>query len=183
MKSITFFLLLLFSFSFAKADEPVIYSRDTIVIAPKKIVQLQKADEEKKEKPPEAAPRPEHNFNVEIRSGATRQSDGLFLTHPFTDSDGMLMIYSPPKLVVVSQATIYTPMDILFLREDGTIMQIAPDTDLSSLAEDIIYGEPIKGLLYLKAGICKKLDIQPGDWVKHGLFKRTPDIMTGTHQP
>ena len=64
----------------------------------------------------------------------------------------------------------YLPLDMLFIRKDGTVSRIAADTEPLSTAI-IASGGPVSAVLELNAGTAAKLGIQAGDRVEHPLFK------------
>jgi uncharacterized membrane protein (UPF0127 family) len=60
---------------------------------------------------------------------------------------------------------------MLFIRADGTIARIAPNTEPLS-TRTILSGEPVLSVLELNAGTAARLGIKPGDRVEHPMFKR-----------
>ncbi len=185
-----FFCLLAMPF-LVFAAAPVIYSHGDITIMPAVEAPLQaetkaKPSEEKDAKnapgKAEAAvattPRATHIFNVEIRpEQAFIQNAGMF-TQPVLDGKhGIMAVLDQPGLVPVIGDNIYTAFDILFVNAYGKIVQIAPEVNLSELYGEITPKEPVRAFIYLQAGICKKLDIRPGDIVAHETFRKSPTII------
>jgi uncharacterized protein len=60
---------------------------------------------------------------------------------------------------------------MLFIRADGTVARIAPNTEPLS-TRTIPSGEPVLSVLELNAGTAARLGIKPGDRVEHPMFKR-----------
>lgn len=186
MKKHFLILTLLLLLPLATTQAQVVYSRETITIVPAKEVEPEpvatedKDDEKEEDKEEETKapppPRQEHAFSVEIRSGEAMNTEGLFLQQPFADSDGLVITYEPSKQVVITSANIYEPVDILFVSKDGTINQIISDIDLSTLEEENTSDKPARAMFYLKGGTSERLDIRPGDWVRHRLFTRKPEV-------
>ena len=58
------------------------------------------------------------------------------------------------------------PLDMVFIRADGTIARVARQTEPMS-TRIIASGEPVRYVLELNGGVTEKLGIQPGDRVKH----------------
>ena len=56
----------------------------------------------------------------------------------------------------------YLPLDMLFIREDGTVSSIVANTEPLSL-RSISSEEPVTYVLELNAGIAERLGIVPGD--------------------
>jgi uncharacterized membrane protein (UPF0127 family) len=65
----------------------------------------------------------------------------------------------------------YIPLDMLFIRADGTIARIEEHTEPLS-TRTIPSGEPVLGVLELNAGTSSQLGIKAGDRVEHPMFKR-----------
>ncbi len=64
-----------------------------------------------------------------------------------------------------------SPLDMIFIRADGRILSIAENT--VPLSEALVpSGGPVRAVLEVIAGTCKKLGIAPGDRVKHPIFGR-----------
>jgi hypothetical protein len=66
------------------------------------------------------------------------------------------------------------PLDMLFIRPDGTIAYIAENTVPQSL-DTIGITEPVLAVLELPAGTAKKKDIRAGDVVYHRLFSNAEE--------
>jgi uncharacterized membrane protein (UPF0127 family) len=64
----------------------------------------------------------------------------------------------------------YIPLDMIFIRADGTIARIAENTEPMS-TRLVPSGEPVRAVLELAGGTAKKLGIAPGDKVIYPLFK------------
>ena len=64
----------------------------------------------------------------------------------------------------------YLPLDMLFIRADGTVARVAPDTEPLS-TKVVPSGEPVLAVLELNAGTSARLGIHTGDRVEHGTFK------------
>jgi hypothetical protein len=58
---------------------------------------------------------------------------------------------------------------MIFIRADGRILRIAENT--VPLSEALVSsGGPVRAVLEVIAGTCKKLGIAPGDRVSHPIF-------------
>ena len=66
----------------------------------------------------------------------------------------------------------YLPLDMLFIRADGSIARIAADTEPLS-TRTIPSGEPVLAVLELNAGTAARLGIKPGDRVEHAACSST----------
>lgn len=76
---------------------------------------------------------------------------------------GMIFPYSPPQAVTFWMKNTLVPLDILFIRADGTIARIANAVPLS--LELIPSGEPIAVVLEIRGGRAAELGIREGDVV------------------
>ena len=63
----------------------------------------------------------------------------------------------------------FIPLDMLFIRKDGTISQIAENTEPHS-TRTISSSEPVYAVLEINGGIAAKLGIKAGDKIVHPLF-------------
>ena len=84
---------------------------------------------------------------------------------------GMLFDFGRIEPVAMWMQNTYLPLDMLFIRADGTIARIAANTEPLS-TRTIPSGEPVLAVLELNAGTAAKLGIKPGDRVEHPVFKR-----------
>ena len=74
---------------------------------------------------------------------------------------GMIFPYDPPQEVSFWMKNTLIPLDIIFIRSDGTIVRIteAKALDLSPLPA----GEPISAVLEIRGGRAAELGIKEGD--------------------
>jgi uncharacterized membrane protein (UPF0127 family) len=81
----------------------------------------------------------------------------------------MLFDFGEERIVVMWMKNTYVPLDMIFIRADGTIARIAENTTPLSEAQ-ISSGTPVKGVLEVVAGTARKYGIAPGDRVGHRFF-------------
>ena len=76
---------------------------------------------------------------------------------------GMIIPYDPPQDVSFWMKNTLIPLDILFIRSDGTIVRTtkAEPMDLSPLPA----GEPVAAVLEIRGGRATELGIREGDVV------------------
>ena len=74
---------------------------------------------------------------------------------------GMIFPYEPPQDVSFWMKNTLIPLDIIFIRTDGTIVRIihAKALDLTPLPS----GEPIAAVLEIRGGSAAELGIKEGD--------------------
>ena len=76
---------------------------------------------------------------------------------------GMIFPYDPPQNVAFWMKNTLIPLDMVFIRADGTIARIvtAKPLDLSSVPA----GEPVAAVLEIRGGRASELGIREGDKV------------------
>lgn len=85
---------------------------------------------------------------------------------------GMLFDFAKSGPVSMWMKNTLIPLDMLFIRSDGTIATIAERTVPHSLVP-IESGEPVLAVLELNGGVCARLGIREGDKALHPLFGTT----------
>lgn len=109
----------------------------------------------------------QHRFQVEAARTAAEQAQGLMYRTDLKPDGGMLFAPYPPggggpRATSFWMKNTPTPLDILFIRADGTIARIAENTVPFSEAQ-IPSGEPIAAVLELVGGRSAELGISEGD--------------------
>jgi len=110
-------------------------------------------------------------FRVEVARNDADRAQGLMFRRSMPADQGMLFDFGRVEPVSMWMQNTYLPLDMLFIRADGTIARIAANTEPLS-TRTISSGEPVLSVLELNAGTAAKLGIKPGDRVEHPLFKR-----------
>ncbi|KQU35405.1 hypothetical protein ASG63_01500 [Methylobacterium sp. Leaf94] len=114
-----------------------------------------------------------HVFAVEVMRTDADRSRGLMYRRTMAPDHGMLFDFQASAPVAMWMKNTYLPLDMLFIRADGTIAKIAADTEPLS-TKVIPSNEPVLSVLELNAGTAARLRIHAGDRVEHALFERTP---------
>lgn len=109
-------------------------------------------------------------FTVEIADTEERRARGLMFRQRLPEDRGMLFDFGTPRPVSMWMKNTYIPLDMLFIREDGTIAYIAENTVPKSL-DTIGISEPVLAVLELAGGVTRKHGIRAGDRVYHRMFK------------
>ncbi|WP_294309074.1 DUF192 domain-containing protein [uncultured Sphingomonas sp.] len=110
-----------------------------------------------------------HRFEVEAARTTAEQAQGLMYRTDLKPDGGMLFAPYPPEGGGPREASFWmkntpTPLDILFIRADGTIARIAENTVPFSEAA-VPSGEPVAAVLELVGGRSAELGISEGDSV------------------
>jgi len=102
-----------------------------------------------------------HRFTVEVAATLEQQERGLMFRKALAGGRGMIFPYDPPQDVAFWMKNTLIPLDILFIRSDGTIVRItkAQAMDLTPLPS----GEPVAGVLEIRGGRAAELGIKEGD--------------------
>ncbi|QRG05613.1 DUF192 domain-containing protein [Xanthobacter dioxanivorans] len=109
-------------------------------------------------------------FEVEVARTNEQRATGLMYRKSLGERAGMLFDFEADQMVSMWMQNTYIPLDMLFIRADGSIARIAAMTTPLSTAT-ISSGEPVRAVLEIAGGAARKLGIKPGDHVAHALFK------------
>ena len=113
----------------------------------------------------------DYPFNIEVVDTPESRAKGLMFVQDLADDAGMLFDFKQEQNVSFWMQNTFIPLDMLFIRADGTVARIAERTEPLS-TRTIPSGEPILSVLEINGGVSKQLGIKPGDKVEHALFKR-----------
>lgn len=106
-----------------------------------------------------------HVFHVEVVRTPEQQTTGLMFRKSVAPDGGMLFPWGRPIESKMWMENTLVPLDMVFIKADGTIGRIAEDTVPGSLAIVASDG-PVIATLELKGGITSKLGILVGDHVQ-----------------
>ena len=113
-------------------------------------------------------------LTAEIADTDELRTRGLMFRHFLPEDKAMLFDYETPRPVAMWMKNTNISLDMLFIREDGTIAAIAENTVPRSL-DTISVQEPVKGVLELAAGTVKRLGLRVNDKVYHRIFNTVED--------
>jgi len=110
-----------------------------------------------------------HAFQVEVAKSAAEQEKGLMFRTDIPDNGGMLFWPYPagggaPKEASFWMKNTPSPLDIIFIRPNGTIARIAENA-IPGDETPITSGEPVGAVLEIKGGRSSALGIAEGDKV------------------
>jgi uncharacterized protein len=106
-----------------------------------------------------------HRFTVEVARTPQEQATGLMHRQSLAPDRGMIFPYDPPQPASFWMKNTLIPLDIIFVREDGSIANIAENTVPLSL-EPVLGMEPVSLVLEIPGGRSAELGIKPGDKVE-----------------
>lgn len=106
-----------------------------------------------------------HRFEVEVARTPEEQAQGLMFRASLAPDRGMIFPFDPPRPASFWMKNTLIPLDMIFIRADGTIARIAAMTVPHSLAP-VDSGESVAAVLELAGGRAAALGIREGDRVR-----------------
>lgn len=111
----------------------------------------------------------EHSFTIELATTEQEKALGLMFRTELTDSQGMLFPYAAERGLQMWMHNTYIPLDMLFIRSDGTIVRIEERAE--PLSDRVISsGAPVLAVLEIPGGASARLGIKAGDKVRYPIF-------------
>lgn len=101
------------------------------------------------------------------------RSRGLMYVEELGEREGMIFASDASTVSSMWMKNTPIPLDILFLRADGTVSSIAADM-IPYSRRPVSSREPVLAVLEVYGGTCKKLGINPGDKVYHDFLPKHP---------
>jgi uncharacterized protein len=105
------------------------------------------------------------SYTVEVARSTQEQAMGLMFRTALADNKGMLFPYSQIQSLSFWMKNTVIPLDIIFIRANGSIESIAKNAVPYSL-EPLSSGEPVAAVLELRGGLTSELGIGKGDSVR-----------------
>lgn len=102
-----------------------------------------------------------YSFDVFIAESDTQKLRGLMFVRELPQQNGMLFVYRDTAVHSMWMKNTYIPLDIVFIRSDGTVSSVARNTEPLSL-RSISATEPVNYVLELNAGVTERLSIDAG---------------------
>jgi len=106
-----------------------------------------------------------HSFTVEAARTSAEQARGLMFRTELADNMGMIFPFPEPRVASFWMKNTVIPLDIIFVRADGTIESIADNTVPYSTTP-VVSGAPVAAVLELRGGLAAELGIVSGDKVQ-----------------
>jgi len=105
-----------------------------------------------------------HRFRVSVATRPEDRQRGLMYVMDMRPDQGMLFELGEPRVASMWMKNTPLPLDMLFIRADGSISSIVRDTEPYSRTP-IHSNEPVAAVLELLGGTCDRLGINVGDVV------------------
>jgi uncharacterized membrane protein (UPF0127 family) len=103
-------------------------------------------------------------FIVELAVSSEEQEKGLMFRRTLAPDAGMLFVLATPQIVDFWMKNTILPLDIIFIRKDGTVDGIIRNAVPYSLTNIFSTG-PVIATLEVPAGTAGRLNLQPADKV------------------
>ena len=109
-------------------------------------------------------------FSIELRSEDAARLEYIPSLNTLADSEGVMILFRAPILTALPKLNNFIPVDAVMIAEDGTILSISPAVILANLPEQELSADPVKALLFLKAGTLAARDIKVKDMIVAPMF-------------
>jgi hypothetical protein len=109
------------------------------------------------------------SFTVEVAADPWSQQRGLMYRRDLASNAGMLFDFHQEGRVDFWMKNTPLPLDMLFIRGDGTVSAVQPNAIPFSTAT-IPSPEPVRAVLEINGGEALALGIKPGDRVHAPIF-------------
>ncbi|WP_082990156.1 DUF192 domain-containing protein [Woeseia oceani] len=103
-----------------------------------------------------------YRFDIHLAINDQQRQRGLMHVRQMDEWRGMLFVYPDSDRYSMWMKNTFIPLDMLFIRKDGTISSIARDTEPQSL-KSVRAIEDVSYVLELNAGTSDRLGINAGD--------------------
>jgi len=110
-------------------------------------------------------------FDCEIMRTETEREQGLMFRSYLPELRGMLFDFGEERSVQMWMKDTLIPLDMIFIRSDGTIARVIPNAEPYS-TRVLPSGEPVLAVLEINAGLAAKYKIEAGAHVTHALFSK-----------
>lgn len=109
------------------------------------------------------------HLDVEVAADNASRMRGLMYRTTLAANAGMLFDFQNDDYRAFWMKNTILPLDLIFIRADGTIASIAPNT--TPYSEKVISSEePVRAVLEINAGRAAALNIQAGEKVRNAAF-------------
>jgi uncharacterized membrane protein (UPF0127 family) len=99
-----------------------------------------------------------HKFNVEVARTSEEQARGLMFRTSLPADGGMIFPFAKPRIASFWMKNTLIPLDMIFIRADGSIDRIAENTIPETL-DPVVSGGDVAAVLELAGGTAAKLGI------------------------
>ncbi len=104
-----------------------------------------------------------HKFRVEVARTPEEQARGMMFRPPLPQGRGMIFPLGAPRVASFWMKNCPHPLDMIFIRADGSIARIVTATPNNLIPEES--GEPVSAVLEIAGGEAARLGIAEDDKV------------------
>ena len=108
-------------------------------------------------------------YNIELALTESEQMQGLMFRNELDENAGMLFPFPDSQQRSFWMKNTLIPLDIIFVKQDGTIQNIGANAVPLDLTPVSSTG-PVKAVLEINGGQAAERGIKPGDIVHHSIF-------------
>jgi len=110
-----------------------------------------------------------HVFSVEVMRTDEQRARGLMFRRYLPPNRGMLFDFKEEQPVMMWMKNTYLPLDMVFIARNGTVINVAENTEPMS-ERTIPSAGPAYAVLEVNAGTAKRIGLKKGDKVSHAMF-------------
>jgi uncharacterized membrane protein (UPF0127 family) len=110
-----------------------------------------------------------HAFQVEIAADDSTRATGLMYRRSLDPERGMLFDFGREQPVSMWMQNTYVPLDMAFIRADGTVHRVEDHTTPLS-TRTIDSGVPVRYVLEVPAGTAARIGMKRGSKVRHRII-------------
>lgn len=114
-----------------------------------------------------------HDFTVEIADDPVERAEGLMFRENMARDHGMLFDFADEDFRSFWMKNTPLPLDIIFIKADGTVDSIAHNTTPFSTEGIPSYG-PVRFVFEVNAGVADEIGLKPGDRLLHRRIEGFP---------
>ena len=110
-----------------------------------------------------------HAFQVEVADNDANRAQGLMYRRSLAADRGMLFDFGSEQPVAMWMQNTYVPLDMAFIRADGTVHRVEENTTPLS-TRSIEAGVNVRYVLEVPAGTAKRIGMTRGSKVSHPII-------------
>ncbi len=107
-----------------------------------------------------------HRFTVWVAADDASRERGLMFVQALPPKQGLLFLFDSPRIAAFWMKDTYLALDLIFIAEDGRVVNIIAGTQPQSL-EPLWSAGPVKAALEVVAGTAARIGLKPGDRIRH----------------
>ncbi len=112
-------------------------------------------------------------FDVEMAVDNATRAKGLMFRTELGRNEGMLFDFGKEDFRAFWMKNTLIPLDMIFIKADGTISTIAENT-IPYSETPVPSSEPVRAVLEIKGGEARQLGIEPGRKIHARIFRNGP---------